>query len=684
MKNKRTSQTRPVFIILSIFYVIALYFFYSKYVPLVKPFQIILVPILFIVFVLTLISIQWGTLFFIFSFPLISNLPYFFGINEYIPHAPTALVLFLFFFLGWMVHISFSKREYSIDLPLFKPMILFSCLIVVSGIITFLRYANFYPFYSDYVYELITNAHGVTAGGAIMSMVFNSLNYLTGFAFLFIIFSTIQSKEFLKKAIVVLCSATVLSLFFGLYQHFKDIKFGNNPSSIMGELINATFKDALSFGIYIAIVIPLILGIFFAFKGFIRALSFFIIIPPLYLVFFIGSRSGVLSLIISVVLFTIFCSILIFNLIKSKSISLKKISRSSCIIFLLIGVVILSLVIIKTPITEEIARSRLLQRFTPLNSVFEGRAETLWKLAVPMIKDYPLTGVGIGGYIIEVSNYAQMKKIFIETPESAENYFLQVGSELGLLGIFLIAWIFWEIIKEMRRSLIKTPNNDNYKFILIGAIVGVLAFMVNIQFHTYIGSYEIKYTFWLLVGLIFSFSRIDNVPEKKANHYGNFTILSIVLLVLYGGVLLWNSTHSLSLKNRTEQFNLKQDFGLYQTERASDGSEFRWTKSYGGISINVEKPVIAIPLLASHPDILKNPVKVRIFLIEDLFKRKSLLDEITITKSIWNTYEFSIPEEMNNKLILLIKVSRTWNPQKTLGTPDPRNLGVAVGKIEFF
>ena len=220
MKNKRTLQTRPVFIILSILYVIALYFFYFKYIPIVKPFQIILVPILLIVFVLTLISIQWGTLFFIFSFPLINNLSYFFGIDEYIPHAPTALVLFLFFFLGWMVHNAFFKSGYSTGHPIFKPMMLLSFLIAVSGTITFLRYTNFFPFRSDYVYELITNVYGVTAGGAIMSIVFNSLNYLTGFAFLFILFSTIQSKEFVKKAII--SSHLLSTLQWVLIFHFID------------------------------------------------------------------------------------------------------------------------------------------------------------------------------------------------------------------------------------------------------------------------------------------------------------------------------------------------------------------------------------------------------------------------------------------------------------------------------
>jgi hypothetical protein len=40
-------------------------------------------------------------------------------------------------------------------------------------------------------------------------------------------------------------------------------------------------------------------------------------------------------------------------------------------------------------------------------------------------------------------------------------------------------------------------------------------------------------------------------------------------------------------------------------------------------------------------------------------------------------------EEVGEEVILLFKVSRTWNPLKVQGTPDPRNLGVAVGQIEF-
>ena len=320
-----------------------------------------------------------------------------------------------------------------------------------------------------------------------------------------------------------------------------------------------------------------------------------------------------------------------------------------------------------------------------------GRADTLWKLAVPMIKDYPLSGVGIGGYIIESSNYSKIYKTPLGVPESAENYLLQVGSELGLMGIFLVLWIFWEILKQMRRSSLQIPSSDRSKFILIGAIAGIFSFLVIIQAHTFIGSYEIKYTFWLLIGLIYSFGRIgaENKKEQEKSIKQNLfsskglKISSIVLIVLFAGVHLWNSTHSLSLKSRTEQLGLRQDFGFDKLEKTRDGREFRWTRSYGGLTLKIEKPVIEIPLLASHPDIRKNPVTVKIFLVKDFFKKEKLLDEIILKDSNWKTYEYSISEEVNQEVILLIKISRTWNPLKTIGTADPRNLGVALGRIKF-
>lgn len=682
-------------------YAAGLIFFYCKYVPLVIPFQIILLPILCFTAILAWADIRAGTLFFIFTFPLINNLPYFFGIYEPLPHAPTALVLFLFFFLGYLFRRGSFKTEYHFDQTIVKPITLFSLLIFTSGLITFFRYANFYPFLSDSIYELKTNVYGTAAGGAIMSIVFNSLNYLSGFAFFLILLKTIKSKAFIKKIYILIFVCTFLSLSFGMYQRFGNPKIGNNPISINFGLINATFKDALSFGGYLSIIMVLILSVGLAFRGLTRICAFFIFTLSGYLILFTGSKTGFFSLLLSLSLFIVMVFIIIIQKNKLRIFSLKKIRAASVVLFILLITSVFLVIHFNEFIFKEMRKSSTIQRMTSMSSFFKfgGRPDALWKMAVGMIKNYPLTGVGIGGYIIEVSNYYEIYQLPRWEPESAENYILQAGSELGFVGLFSVLWIFWEILKQIRRRYREISPDDPYKILLIGAIAGILAFLLNIQTHSYIGSYEIGYAFWLLVGLIYGLSSIHK-PEmqcgkenasargepasvRKPLFTRRFKVLAAALLIFYGAVHLWNSTHSLSLKSRSERFGIKQEFGLDKLEKTGDGREFRWTREYGGKTLKIEKPILMLPLHASHPDIKKNPVRVKIYLVKEFFKQKKLLKEISLAQSDWQAVTLSIPEEVGNEVILLIKVSRTWNPLKTLGTPDLRNLGVAIGRIEF-
>lgn len=671
-----------LFSLLTACYAIGLYFFYLRYVPLVKSFQLALLPVIFVVFTLTSINIQWGTLFFIFSFPLINSLPYFFGIFEHIPHAPTALVLFLFYFLGWLTHNIFFKPRISGRLPVFRPMALFLVFLIISLIITFFRFANFFPFLSDYIYEHITNVNEVTAGGAIMSSIFHSLNYLSAFAFFFILINTVKSREFIKTVLIVLLISTSISLVFSFFQHFIDIKIANNPISFKQGLINGTFIDALSFGAYLATLIPLLLSLIFFFKSSARIIPFLILLPALFILPKTGSKSGFICMILSLFLFLVL--FIKVNWKKIRFILMKRLKVSLGFLLIIVALI--------TVFMTSFQESAVLDRFKELINLNKpGEAETgievrwnyNWKMAAYMIGDYPLTGVGIGAYIIELPNYLAASDIQYRKTDSAENYFFQVGSELGLLALICILWIFWEILSHIGKSLGESLSYGRWKYIQIGISCAILSLVLNFFLHTYIGSYEMKYTFWLLTALLYCLSKTGKEPEGRFPSAKTFKVISVIIIIIFAGMHLWNSTHSLSLKNRRAKFNLIQDIGLYKTEKTSDGKEFRWTRGYGGMTIKIEKPVINIPLLASHPDIKKNPVKAKIFLIKDFFEPKKLLDEIVLTQSAWKIYEYSIPEEVNQEVILLVRVSRTWNPLKVLGTPDPRNLGVAIGKIEF-
>ena len=682
MSLKPSLIYRPSFLLLAAFWGAAGCFFYIKYVPLVASFQTIFIPILALVFLLTALHFSWGTLLFIFFLPLINNLPYFFGLFEPFPVAPTALVLFLAYFLGWLISRAISKVRMSVPVSLTKPLILFSAVVAISALITFFRFSNFFPILSDGIYELRTNVIGVTAGGAIMSLIFNSLNYLTGVLFLFVLLSVEQPKRFIKPVLGVLCFSSLISLSFGLFQCFHNKMIGNNPISIRSGLINATFKDALAFGAYLAIIIPLLLGAFLAFRGLIKWLSLIIIPLSFYMILFSGSKIAFLSSIISVLLFAALCFPLWLKRVKLNKTHILKSKILLWTVVFLVAVVIIGFFIVDEHFRDEIKNSQTYLRFKGLEHAWNYRMETLWKMALAMVRDYPLTGVGIGGYIIEVSNYAQLKRIQLKS-ESAENYVLQVGSELGLIGIFLVFWIGWEILRQMRRSYSKLLFSDNLKFLLIGAIVAIFSFFLNIQLHSHIGSFEVQYTFWLLVGFVFWLGRGDEEREEKVVFSKKFIGLGCLLIFVFGAVHLWNSTHSLSLKSRTERLGIKQEFGFYQLEKTKDGREFRWTGSTGGLTLKIEKAIMVIPFLASHPDLQKYPVTVDIYLIKQFFKKIRFLKEIMLRHNIWQSIVFSIPEEVGNEVIVLFKVSRTWNPLQTIRTPDSRNLGVAVGRIEF-
>jgi hypothetical protein len=677
-------KTQSIFAAFTLSFGICLYFFYLKYVPLVLPYQAILIPILFAVFVLTAVRLQWGILFFTFCFPLINGLPYFFGIFEPIPHAPAALVLFLFFFLGWLVHHCFQTPKLSFNRPVFKPIILLSILICISAVLTFLRYANFFPFLTDRVYEFIVNVDGVTSGGAIMSVVFFALNYLTGFVFFFILLNTVSEAGFVKRISRILCLSTCVSLAFGMFQHIGNLQFGNNPISIQEGLINATFKDALSFGAFTSMALPLILGLLLMTKGREKIFYLALFVLAATMLFHSGSRSAVLSAGLSLALFFFVGLKSFFQQVQVKSAPSKKRILPLSIGIAVIIVMIFSLTILR----EDIFHSRAVARWEKLaeqgvSGLDTSQRASLWKIASRVMSEYPVTGIGIGGFIIEVSNFSKSYGIPIQCSESAENYFLQAGTELGILGLFLVSWIFWEIFKQIRRHRVRFILKDRDKFFLTGAAVGLFAFFINAQFHSYIGSYEVKYAFWLLAALVFSQGRDPRAAEEKTGFNKIAAVAGVTAVLVTGAWQLWNATHSLSLKSKTEQLGIKQDFGFYEYEKTQEGEMFRWTREYGGLTVNIEQSVIRIPMLASHPDIKQNPVRVRIYLIKDFFKRKMLLEDVRLSNNAWRVFEYRLQEEINRDVILLVKVGRTWNPLRIQGVPDPRNLGVALGEVRF-
>lgn len=672
------SKYRSIYFCFFLVYALALLFFYYKYVPLVKSFQLVLAPVLLIIFLVTSFRITWGILLFVFAFILGNNIPYFFGIDGSIPHAPTSVIFFLFFFLGWLLHNIMFPSKLDFDHPVFKPLFLLSSIIFVSGIITFFRHANFFPVLSDNIYELVVNINGVRAGGAIMSDVFGCLSYLTGFLFFVILFNTIKSKDFIRKLLVVLSVAILLSLIFSLVQKYYSISLGNTSFWVNQNRINATFKDPNSFGVILASVLPLLTGLFLCFRKNFRFFFLLLIALGLFAFAMTGSRSGLLGLGASSLTFFLLCFF-------GYAMNSKKRMIYGLSFFLIIILLFFSFhfLLKQTNLYQRIGWSLdTIANKESIDTVFTHKLD-FWAAGFNMMKDYPVTGVGIGAFIIELPNYlSKMGKTFRYT-DSAENYFFHLGAELGWIGLLLALWMFYEIAKGIKKNWKRFQLSGRNKFILIGAISGIVSIFMSFFFHSYIGSYEVKYFFWILVVFVLFFHQDELKSISKERHGAKFRIVAAILPVFFGMTFFWYSTHSLSIENRTNKFSWDQDFGLYQNEDDERGFVSRWAKKTAGIAEDNLGPRMIIPILASHPDIGKEPVKVRIYSANRYFKTKELLEEMVLKDSLWKDFVYDTSELPKKKIHLVFETDRVWQPLKYLGVPDPRQLAIKIGKIWY-
>ena len=671
-------------------------FFYYKYVPLVPAFQVILAPVLTAVFLATLSATKHGVVALAFALPLVNNLPYFFGINEHIPHAPTALLLILVFGLGLAARKALFSGLPVIpgrSIPLWQPIAWLSVLVILSAIVTLFRHAGFFPFRSDGVLELVLNTNEVRAGGAIMSTVFNGLSYLAGFLFFAAVYRAADSRAFAEKLLKILAVAVFLCLVFAAVQKVYAPGLGNTPFWVKLGQINGTFKDPNSLGGFLAAFVPIALGLALSARGRNRILYFVVAALALALFPGAGSRSSLVAMASGLALFI---GAAVFRAGGKGRAS--RYRRRAAAVVLILAVAVLGF--FGSNLHKRLSWSaEALTGKLPLRHFFNYRL-TLWSSALRMMTTYPLTGVGIGAYIIELPNILAGKGILHSNTDSALNYFLQVGAELGLPGLILVLWIFGRLARRMARTIRRPLRQGRADFQALGLAAGLATFLVSFLFHSYIGSFEIILFFWFLAALLF---RLTDEPEdapgagrdpgRGADGDARGTprgggsgkgrrraaIAAGMGVLVFGAVHLRNSLGPLSIEERTERFGWTQDFGFYSRERNDRGFDFRWSGARAGLAVrNLGAPLI-IPVTAMHPDIADRPVTIRIYLADRRFRRTSLLLEHVQRDKEWSEMEISLPGAEGRMVHLVLEPDRTWSPQRELGVPDPRELGFAMG-----
>ncbi len=117
-----------------------------------------------------------------------------------------------------------------------------------------------------------------------------------------------------------------------------------------------------------------------------------------------------------------------------------------------------------------------------------------WWGALRMIYDRPLIGVGLGGFETAYVKY----KLTGLNSLYAHNHFLQIGAEIGVIGLGAFLWFLFMVGKHIK-FLSKGLKLSSFEIGVFGSLVAVL-FHNLIDYNLYIPANAIL--FWVLLGLL--------------------------------------------------------------------------------------------------------------------------------------------------------------------------------------
>jgi len=646
-----------------------------------------------------------------------NHAPFFFNARHTAIYPHVAAILFGFLVAGWCLRRAVLRGDDAGGgdraVPVFLGGLvrLAAAIIAVSAAVAFWRWTDFFPVFGKEVFAWMANSNGVPAVWARSSAVMTAAAYLLPFALLGLAAATMKNRRDVDTVLRAAVLGLGLAVGFSYVQHFAAPKLGNTDFWVALGQINGSFSDPNAFGGVLAILLPVLLGM--AVGGYVKAgnlraagpwpaAAAVVAVGGFFAMFWVGARSAFLAFVAGIGVFAAGAFVLMRKTNglspaesgqapagKRTSKTVRRGIAAAAVLLLIAGGVF----VVRSKLSHRLWAC--VNRVVKTGDVLQASPERyfLWRNAVAMTRDYPVSGVGVGAYIIELPDYYQRDKKpapagleGYQRLDSAENFFLHVAAETGFIG--LAAWLAvflglaWEIRRAVRAGILRGPD----RWLALGALGSLIGFLANVQFHSFAQNFEVPFSFWLTAAVIVVLGRSREsgrrAPEDRSRRI--FWGAAVVLIILFGASSLWNSSRGLSLVEKSTEMGIDQSFGLYAPERDETGAPFRWTRADSAWTVELRGKTLRLPVRISHPDAAGHPVRVKVSLGKFLLREEIPLGEAEWTEPGRKILEFAVPPGFAGKGMIRLKVSRVWTPSETSDSKDSRRLGAAVGAAEFY
>ena len=298
-----------------------------------------------------------------------------------------------------------------------------------------------------------------------------------------------SDKKRITRTFWALMIISALTYLNGIFQSFSgfDILRHREVNSLDGfGRISASFVHPNDFGAYIIFLLPLSLSLFYPSMD--KKRKIFLSVNCLLATFCLlktSSRAAWLGILIGILVYFFFYKRKISVLVPA-------------------GII---LFIILSPHGFERLRSLFVLE---QNTVWE-RIQ-LWKGTWNMVKVHPFLGFGVNTF----SRYfLEYKPVIYPDIRYTHNSYLQMWSEIGILGMGSFIAIIFIVIKETLRDIRKKMQRGLEGFILLGVFAGYIAFLIQSGLDTNLYSLVLTTFFWITNAYIMSLNKIFKEDTGK-------------------------------------------------------------------------------------------------------------------------------------------------------------------------
>lgn len=263
-----------------------------------------------------------------------------------------------------------------------------------------------------------------------------------------------------------------------------------------------------------------------------------------------------------------------------------------------------------------------------------------------MLASAPLYGVGVGRYYGRSGEFMPAEIRTIYGFENAHNYFAQQFAELGVVGGTIFLWLVIACVRTGWRSTGRTATAS------AGLLAGSLGYLVTCLTGHPLLVPEAALPFWAALGVAIG-SGGSVMPPGAATPRSRFAValLGVVLIVPIG------------VAGASYRQNRSGEHGFYDSQRAEDGTTFRWTTRHAVTYVDAVPGFLTLrmraqPLPDRPPFVLTTELDGRV------------IDRRVVRADQWVTIELPVRPRTGSPATrqrIDLRVNQTWPRSQTVG-----------------